>query len=88
MADMEKKLPKGYARYYVSTKTGIAMEFKCWLQVICQKYFGYELCMVPYTSWDRVVAKFNEFLEEGIFRATTRAEMENPDVMEQLSKEG
>lgn len=56
----------GHCGRYTSTRTGITMAFKRWLEVISDKEFGMELCMKAPSTWNKVILRFDEYVEAGI----------------------
>ena len=51
---------------YTSTRTGITMAYKRWLECICQTEFKCELCMKAPSQWTPVIERFDEYVEAGI----------------------
>ena len=62
---MPKEVKKHCANY-ISTKTGISLRFKRWLEIISDKEFEIELCMTAPSRWGRVIARFDEYVAAGI----------------------
>lgn len=57
---------KKHCGRYTSTKTGITMGFKRWLECICQVEFKTELCMTAPSLWAGVVERFDQYVAEGV----------------------
>ena len=57
---------KNHCARYTSTKTGITMGFKRWLECICQVEFKRELCMTAPSTWKEVIDRFDKYVSDGI----------------------
>ena len=57
---------KNHCATYISTRTGVSLRFKRWLEIISDTEFKIELCMTAPSTWQRVIARFDQYVADGI----------------------